>query len=110
MKFVFEHPDIAMIVSFGSTNFCLTPPKGDRKGEADLEQDQILGKTGQAMFDLDPDKNLYHRKSWLILSEAANPEMNVDESMIAGLSGIWGQHVNPQAGDLIFYEQICQRV
>jgi hypothetical protein len=102
MKFVFEHPDIAMIVSFGSTNWCYTPPKGGRKGEADLNKIKLSERQAR-QFNLDQNK-IYTLTELVQIIKADNPQSNIDESMIAGYLGL-GAALNPQEGDLIFYEK-----
>lgn len=105
MKFVFEHPDIAMIISFGSTNFCYTPPRGGRKGEADLNKIKVSERQAR-QFNLDPTKT-YTIKELVDIARAKNPEMNINESMIAGILGLGGA-LNPQAGDLLFYKKYAE--
>jgi hypothetical protein len=105
MKFVFDHPDIAMIVSFGSTNWCLTPPKGGRKGEADLNKIKLSERQAR-QFNLDHTL-IYSLKELVDIIKAENPQMNVDEAMIAGYLGL-GAALNPQAGDLLFYEKYAK--
>lgn len=105
MKFVFDHPDIAMIFSFGSTNFCLTPPKGGRKGEADLNRIRVPARQAR-MFGLDPERT-YAMEELLEIIREAIPDENVDESMIAGFLGL-GAAVNPQSGDLVFYNKYAK--
>jgi len=55
MKFAFEHPEITMTISFGSTNFCLVPPKGGRKGAVDMNSLKIP-KNRAEWLGADPDK------------------------------------------------------
>jgi hypothetical protein len=105
MKFVFEHPDIAMIFSLGSTNFCFTPPKGGRKGEADLSKIRVQPRQAR-MFGLDASRT-YTMQELLDIVRAANPTENIDESMIAGFLGL-GAALNPQAGDLLFYNKYAK--
>jgi len=105
MKFVFEHPDIAMIVSFGSTNWCFTPPVGGRKGEADLNKIKLSERQAR-QFNLDHTK-IYTLKELVDIIKAENPQMNVDEAMIAGYLGL-GAALNPQPGDLLFYEKYAK--
>jgi len=105
MKFVFEHPDIAMIVSFGSTNWCYTPPKGGRKGEADLKKIRLSERQAR-QFNLDQNKT-YTLSELVDLLKADNPQSNIDESMIAGYLGL-GAALNPQEGDLVFYEKYAK--
>jgi len=102
MKFIFDHPDIAMIVSFGATNWCFTPPKGGRKGEADLNKIRLSERQAR-QFNLDHTK-IYTIKELVNIIKAENPQMNVDEALIAGYLGL-GAALNPQPGDLLFYEK-----
>ncbi len=102
MKFVFEHPDIAMIVSFGSTNWCYTPPKGGRKGEADLSKIRLSERQARR-YNLDASRT-YTLTELVEIFKAENPQSNIDESMIAGMLGL-GAALNPQEGDLLFYEK-----
>lgn len=105
MKFVFDHPDIAMIFTFGSTNFCLTPPKGGRKGEADLNSIRVPARQAR-MFGLDSERT-YTMQELLDIIREANPGENIDESMIAGFLGL-GAAVNPQTSDLTFYNKYAK--
>lgn len=100
MKFIYDRPDIAMMVSFGSTNWCFTPPRGGRKGEADLNKIRLSERQAR-QFNLDQNRT-YSISELVEIIKAENPEMNVDESMIAGYLGL-GAALNPQAGDLQFY-------
>ena len=102
MKFVFDHPDIAMIVSFGSTNWCYTPPKGGRKGEADLSKIRLSERQARR-FNLDQNRT-YTLTELVEIFKAENPQSNIDESMIMGFLGL-GAALNPQEGDLLFYEK-----
>jgi hypothetical protein len=105
MKFVFDHPDIAMIVSFGSTNWCYTPPKGGRKGEADLNSIRISERQAR-YINADP-KKAYSLAELVEIFNADNPQANMDESRMMGMLGL-GAALNPQAGDLLFYEKYAK--
>jgi len=102
MKFVFDHPDIAMIVSFGSTNWCHTPPKGGRKGEKDLNKIRLSERQAR-QFNLDQNRT-YTLKELVEIFNAENPQSNIDEGRLMGYLGL-GAALNPQAGDLLFYEK-----
>lgn len=105
MKFVFEHPEIAMIVSLGSTNWCYTPPKGGRKGEADLNKIRLSERQAR-QFGLDQNRT-YTIAELVEVFRAENPQSNIDESRVAGFLGL-GAAVNPQEGDLLFYEKYAK--
>jgi hypothetical protein len=102
MKFVFEHPEIAMIVSFGSTNWCYTPPKGGRKGEADLKKIRLSERQARFM-NMDPSRT-YTLAELVESFRAENPQSDIDESRMMGFLGL-GAALNPQEGDLLFYEK-----
>lgn len=105
MKFVFEHPDIAMILSFSSTNWCHTPPRGGRKGEADLNKIRLSERQAR-QFNLTASRT-YTLKELVQIMKAENPQMDINESMIAGYLGL-GAALNPQAGDLFFYNKYAE--
>ena len=102
MKFVFDHPDIAMIVSFGSTNWCYTSPKGGRKGEADLNNIRLSERQSRYL-NADP-KRAYSLAELVEIFKAENPQADIDESRMMGMLGL-GAALNPQEGDLLFYEK-----
>jgi hypothetical protein len=104
LKFAFSHPEIAMVFSFGSTNFLLSPPQGGRKGEADMEKIKIPEDIGKAMgFDVSRTYTMAE------IIEAVQPMvpsgMILDEGMVANFLGL-GAIVNPMQEDLAFYNEI----
>lgn len=105
MEFVFSHPDIAMIFSFGATNFCLNPPEGGRKGEADLNRIRVPERQAR-MFNLDASRT-YTMDELVALVRAEYPGEQFDESDIAGFLNL-GPAVNPQEEDLVFYKKYSQ--
>ena len=101
IEFVYQHPEIAMAFSFGSTNFCYTAPKGGRKGDVDLTQIKIPERYA-SMFGADPEKS-YTMKEIIEMVQSFVPSgMTVDESMVASFLGL-GAVVNPLEEDLAFY-------
>ncbi|MDZ7738756.1 MAG: M14 family metallopeptidase [Bacteroidales bacterium] len=106
LKFAFEHPEIAMSFSFGSTNFLLSPPRGGRKGSVDMDKISVPEQMAEVMgFD--------HTKTYTMqeIMEKVQPMlpagMEVDESMIASFLGL-GAVVNPMQEDLVFYNSISE--
>ena len=49
LEFVYAHPEIAMAVTYGSSNFCLSPPRTDRKGGNDMERLRIPERYGRRL-------------------------------------------------------------
>jgi hypothetical protein len=104
MKFVFEHPDIAMFFSLGSTNFCLSPPQGGRQGEADLNRLRVPERYAR-QFGIDASRT-YTMDELVQAFREALPGQEIDESDIAGVLGL-GAALNPQEDDLVFYRQLA---
>ena len=106
MKFVYEHPEIAMIFAIGETNFCHTPPKGGRKGGADLTRIRIPADMAE-MMGADPGQR-YSMEEIIEMAQPLAPQgVELDESMVAEILGL-GAMVNPQEKDLVFYEKFAE--
>jgi hypothetical protein len=104
LKFACAHPEIAMTFAFGATNFCLTPPRGGRKGEVDLTRIRIPERYAE-MFGADPGRS-YSMEEVIEMVRAVVPEgVTVDEPMVAGFLGL-GAVVNPLEEDLAFYNKL----
>lgn len=107
MKFVNEHKEIGLTFVFGSTNFCLTPPRGGRKGEADFNQIKIPERVA-GYIGADPNKT-YTMAEILEMVKPLVPEgMQINESMIASFLGL-GAVVNPLPEDLKFYKELSEK-
>jgi hypothetical protein len=106
IKFVSEHREIGLAFVFGRANFCLAPPRGDRKGEADLNEIKIPERYAR-FLNADPDMT-YTMAEVLEMVKPIMPEgMEVDESMIASFLGL-GAAVNPLPDDLKFYKKLSE--
>lgn len=104
LKFTFEHPEIAMAFSFGSTNFLLVPPRGGRQGSVDMDKISIPEEIAKSMgFD---HTRTYSMQEIMDKIKPMLPAgMEIDESMIASFLGL-GAVVNPMNEDLVFYNSI----
>ena len=107
MKFVFEHPEIAMTFTFGSTNFCMVAPKGGRKGTADFDNIKIPERFA-TMLNADPDKSYSMQEIMEMVKPMMPAGMEVSESMIASFLGL-GAVVNPLSEDLSFYNELTEK-
>jgi hypothetical protein len=107
MKFVFEHPEIAMTFTFGSTNFCMVAPKGGRQGTADMDNIKIPERYA-TMFNADPDKTYTIQEIMEMVKPMMPAGMQVTESMIASFLGL-GAVVNPLREDLTFYNELTEK-
>ena len=107
MKFVNDHHEIGLTFVFGSTNFCLNPPRGGRKGDADLNQIKIPENMA-GFIGADPAKT-YTLAEIMDMVKPLVPEgMQVTESMIASFLGL-GAVVNPLPEDLKFYKELSDK-
>ncbi|MBN2344809.1 MAG: hypothetical protein JXO51_00355 [Candidatus Aminicenantes bacterium] len=107
MRFVTLHPEIAMTVTFGASNFCLVPPKGGRKGEADFSKIKIPQQIG-AFMGVDTDKTYTMDEIMEIARGVAPPGFEFSESMVAGFLGL-GQAVNPLPEDLKYFKVLSDQ-
>ncbi|HVP90264.1 MAG TPA: M14 family metallopeptidase [Terriglobales bacterium] len=107
IKFVNEHPEIGLTFVYGSTNFCLNPPRGGRKGDADLNQIKIPENMA-GFIGADPNRT-YTMAEVMDMVKPLVPEgMQVTESMIASFLGL-GAVVNPLPEDLKFYKELSDK-
>ena len=104
LKFAFAHPEIAMVFSFGSTNFLLSPPQGGRKGEADMDKIKIPEEIG-GMMGLDVSRTYTMAEIMEAVQPMLPPGMTIDEGQVASFLGL-GAIVNPMQEDLAFYNEI----
>ncbi len=104
LKFAFAHPELAMVLSFGTTNYLLAPPQGGRKGSMDTENIRIPVEIGTAM-GIDVSRTYTMDEIIEFVQPMMPPGMTADESMIASFLGL-GAVVNPMQEDLAFYNEI----
>lgn len=106
MKFVFDHPEIAMVYTLGSSDFCIAPPKGGRKGDVNLQSIKIPERYAR-MFGVDPNQTFTMEQVIELLKARVPAGMEVTPSMVAGFLGL-GAAVNPLEGDLKFYTKLSE--
>jgi hypothetical protein len=107
IKFASDHREIGMAFVFGAANFCLNPPRGGRRGEADLTQLKIPERFA-SFLGADPDKTYSMDEVIEMVKPIAPPGMDVDEATIASFLGL-GAVVNPLADDLKFYQELSDK-
>lgn len=106
MKFIFDRPNIAMVYTLGSSNFCLTPPKGGRKGEASLESIKIPARFA-TRFGVDPEKSFTMDEVIELMKSRLPAGMEITPSTVASMLGL-GAAVNPLEDDLKFYTKLSE--
>ncbi len=107
LKFFDEHREVGLTFVFGETNFCLIPPRGGRKGEADLNQIKIPERMAGAL-NADPSKTYTLAEVMEMMKALVPPGVEVTEAMIAGILGL-GEVVNPLEEDLKFYKELSEK-
>jgi hypothetical protein len=107
MKFVMEHPEIAMTVTLGATNMCLQPPAGGRKGAVDLNKIKVPERYARS-FGVDPNATYTLQEIMDILRPIVPPGTEITEAMVASMLGL-GAVVNPLEEDLKFYRELSDR-
>jgi len=105
-QFIYQHPEIAMTICFGETNFCMVPPQGGRKGTADYSKIKIPERIAKR-FGYDPEKTYSMKEIMEKAKQMAPPGFELTESMVASFLGL-GAAVNPLPEDLKFYNQISE--
>ncbi len=106
-QFFDAHREIGLTLVFGESNFCLTPPRGGRRGEADLNQIKIPANVA-GFINADPDKTYTMAEVMELVRPLAPPGMELTESMIASFLGL-GAVVNPLDEDLKFYKELSDK-
>ncbi|MGZ4886425.1 MAG: M14 family metallopeptidase [Candidatus Aminicenantales bacterium] len=107
MKFMNDHQEIGLTFVFGSTNFCLNPPRGGRKGDADLNQIKVPENMA-GFIGADPTKTYTIAEIMDMVKPLVPEGMQVTESMIASFLGL-GAVVNPLPEDLKFYKELSDK-
>jgi hypothetical protein len=106
LRFVFDHPEIGMTFAFGASNFCLTPPRGGRKGSADLSKIEIPDRIGER-FGLDTSRTYTIDEIKELMQPMVPAGMQLTDAMIASFLGL-GAVVNPLPEDLKFYKSLSE--
>lgn len=107
LKFFDLHREVGLTFVFGEANFCLAPPRGSRKGEADLNQIKVPENMA-GFINADPNRTYTIAEIMDMVRPLVPPGMEVTESMIAGFLGL-GAVVNPLDDDLKFYKELSEK-
>lgn len=107
MQFVNAHPEIAMTMTYGSTNFCLVPPKGGRKSAINLSAIKLPQRYAQ-MLNADPDKTYSLEEVKEMLKATVPPGTTVDDAMVAGMLDM-GAVINPPEADAKIYNSLADK-
>ncbi len=106
LRFIYDRPNITMVYALGTSNFCSVPPKGGRKGEANLEKIKIPSRYAK-MFGIDATKTYTMDEVIEMMKSLVPAGMEVTPSMVASFLGL-GAAVNPLDDDLKFYTKFSE--
>jgi hypothetical protein len=109
MNFIFSHPEIVMVYTLGSSDFCMSPPRNNRTGGASMESLKIPARFANRM-GADPEKN-YTMAQVMEMFRAnmgGGGGREISPEMIAGFLGL-GAAVNPLEDDLKFYTDFSEQ-
>lgn len=107
MQFVNTHPEIAMTMAYGSTNFCLVPPKGGRKSSMNLSAIKLPQRYAQ-MLNADAEKTYSLDEVKEMLKAVVPPGTPVDDAMVAGMLDM-GAVLNPVEADSKMYTALSDK-
>lgn len=109
MNFMFSHPEIAMVFTLGTSDWCAGPPRNNRSGGANLESLKIPARFA-TRFGADPDKT-YTMTQVMEMFRSFAPGgggREISPEMIAGFLGL-GAVVNPLDDDMRFYTELSDK-
>jgi hypothetical protein len=106
MRFIYERPEIAMVFTLGSSDFCIAPPEGGRKGDVNLDRIKIPGRYAR-MLNADANRTYTMDEIMELVREYVPEGSEYTPHMIAGMLGL-GAAVNPLEEDLKFYSAFSE--
>ncbi len=109
LKFVYDHPEIAMVFTLGTSDFCMAPPRGGRKGGSNMESLKVPIRFA-SRIGADPEKT-YSISELVELFKASMPSRSGREmtaETVVDFLGL-GASVNPQESDLKFYTDFSDK-
>jgi len=110
MKFIYDHPEIVMVYTLGTSDFCMAPPRGGRKGGVNLESLKVPARYA-TRIGADPERT-YSMAEVIEMVKAAMPgrggSTTVTAETVAGMLGL-GAAVNPLEEDVKFYSSLSEK-
>lgn len=109
MKFIFDHPEISMVFTLGTSDFCLAPPRGGRKGGANMESLRVPARFA-SRIGADPEKN-YSMQEVIELFKTGmggRGGREITAETVVAMLGL-GAAVNPLEEDLRFYSDYSEK-
>ena len=106
LEFAFDHPEIAMVLTFGRTNTLKKVPESSRKAEAAQSKYKVPERWAKRM-GLDPDEE-YPLKDLLEMARDYTGYKDLTEDMLLQWLDT-GAAVNPDRKDLPYWKEISEK-
>lgn len=109
MKFIFAHPEISMVFTLGTSDFCLAPPRGGRKGGANMESLRVPARFS-SRIGADPEKNYTMQEVIEMFKTGMGGRggREITAETVVAMLGL-GAAVNPLEEDLKFYTDFSEK-
>jgi hypothetical protein len=109
MKFIFAHPEISMVFTLGTSDFCLAPPRGGRKGGANMESLRVPARFA-SRIGADPEKNYTMQEVIELFKTGMGGRggREITAETVVAMLGL-GAAVNPLEEDLKFYTDFSEK-
>ena len=107
MRFIYSHPEIAMVFTLGNSDFCIAPPASGRKGDFSPDRIKIPVRYAR-MFNVDENQTYNISQVVELAKEYLPAGTDVTPASVAGLLGL-GPAVNPLPEDLEFYSALSRQ-
>jgi hypothetical protein len=109
MKFITSHPEIAMVYTLGTSDFCMAPPRGGRKGGVNMESLKVPARFA-TRIGADPEKT-YSMTEVVEMFKSnmpSRPGREMTAETVADFLGL-GASINPLDEDLKFYTDLSDK-
>ncbi len=106
MRFIYDRPEIVMVYTLGNSGFCSVPPKGGRKGGANMNSIKIPSRYASRL-GADPSKRYKMDEVIEMMKNMVPAGMEVTPAMVASYLRL-GAAVNPAENDLKFYKSYAE--
>jgi len=106
LRFAFDHPEIAMVLTFGRSNSLKDVPQGSKKTEAAQDKYKVPERMAKRM-GIDPDKE-FPLKELVEMARDMTGYRELTEEMVLMFLGV-GAAVNPDKGDIPYWTDISKK-
>lgn len=106
LRFAFDHPEIAMVLTFGRTNSLRSVPESSQKAKAGSNKYKLPERIAEQM-GLDPEEE-YELSKLVEMGKEFTGYEDLTEEMVLQFLGV-GAAVNPNRNDLPYWNELSER-